>query len=223
MSEVTQFEADPFLRLLTDALRAGPGSPQWHEAVRQLHAVNPTEADEYRLIITAREHLESGRDYRSIRAGPGFTRKVMEAIEQESGRRGRLPVANLIAAIAVVVIIGIVVVLGVILYRGVEPAGTVGDLDRMYFGHPAVVSDFAEGAPAELKTFGLVPVKSVAGRGLRGGYFQQAERADRRGGGGSRGHASAGGAGLCCRSLDPHGAAHKRYRSSVVRGRVAGV
>src|SRR6266480_850605 len=32
------FESDQFLQLLTDALRAGPGSPEWHEANDALDA-----------------------------------------------------------------------------------------------------------------------------------------------------------------------------------------
>src|SRR3954468_1272868 len=80
----TQFDSDQFLKLLTEALRAGPGSPQWHEAVNQLKNSSIADADEYPILINAREHLESGRDYRSIRAGPGFTRKLMNAIDQEA-------------------------------------------------------------------------------------------------------------------------------------------
>jgi hypothetical protein len=182
MSQVSQFEADPFLKLLTDALRAGPGSPQWHEAVRQLREVNPSEADEYRLIITAREHLESGRDYRSIRAGQGFTRKVMDAIEQESGRRGRLPLANVIAGIAALCVVSVIVVLCVVLYRGGAPAGTVDELAGMYFGKPAIASEFIDSTPPEWQQFGLAPVKPLAGRGLRGGHFAENEREYRGGG-----------------------------------------
>ena len=72
-SAMTQldFDSDAFLTLLTDALRAGPGSPQWHDALRTLRAGGIEHADEYRLLVAAREHLESGREYRSIRAGPG--------------------------------------------------------------------------------------------------------------------------------------------------------
>ena len=55
------FESDDFLSLLTDALRAGPGSPPWHEALQRLRAGGIQHADEYRLLVTAREHLESGR------------------------------------------------------------------------------------------------------------------------------------------------------------------
>jgi len=93
----TQFDSDQFLKLLTEALRAGPGSPEWHEAVNQLKTSSLADADEYRMLINAREHLESGRDYRSIRAGPEFTRKVMRAIDEEAAQRPSGPSAGIIA------------------------------------------------------------------------------------------------------------------------------
>src|SRR5215218_9833460 len=97
-------DADPLFQLLTDALRAGPGSPEWHQAVAKLREGGAEHADEYRLLITAREHLESGKDYRSVRAGPGFTRKLLDNLDKEQAgagtkRRG-VPTANLIATIS---------------------------------------------------------------------------------------------------------------------------
>src|SRR6476619_7514162 len=61
------FESDPKLELLTDALRAGPGTPQWRQA---LGAVEHTPgSDEFKALYTARERLASGRGYREVRAG----------------------------------------------------------------------------------------------------------------------------------------------------------
>src|SRR5882757_4169178 len=77
----TAIESDPLFTLLTDALRAGPGSPQWSQAVAAIRT-RGAEGDEYQALITARDNLESGRDYRSVRAGAGFTRKVLSSIEQ---------------------------------------------------------------------------------------------------------------------------------------------
>src|SRR5437773_747365 len=62
-------ESDPLFTLLTDALRAGPGSPEWHQAVARLREDGANGSDEYKLLQTAREHLESGRDFRAVRAG----------------------------------------------------------------------------------------------------------------------------------------------------------
>src|SRR5256885_17183726 len=104
MSDTIDFQSDQFMTLLTDALRSGPGSPEWHQAVRQVRAANAegaAAADEYAMLYAARERLEAGKEYRSVRPGPGFTRKVMESVDEE-GRTGPggLPTANVIALLA---------------------------------------------------------------------------------------------------------------------------
>src|SRR3954467_7227544 len=93
-------ESDPFFQLLTDALRAGPGSPQWGEAVARLRDGGVDGADEYRLIIRAREDIELGRDYRKVSAGPEFTRKVLTAVESEGKRPSGMPTATIVAILA---------------------------------------------------------------------------------------------------------------------------
>src|SRR2546423_711703 len=111
MSELLEFDNDQFLQLLTDALRAGPQSPQWKEAVERLRTSKVAGADEYQLLLRAREDLEHGLDYRSIRAGPGFTRKLMDQIDQEDGAASARSssAAKLVLFIAVLAIIGVVV------------------------------------------------------------------------------------------------------------------
>src|SRR5438105_4756971 len=69
--------------LVTEALRAGPGSPQWHQAVTLLRESGES-GEDYAVLLAAREHLESGREYRAVKAGPKFTRKVMEEIDKEA-------------------------------------------------------------------------------------------------------------------------------------------
>ncbi|HWE02324.1 MAG TPA: hypothetical protein VG326_07910 [Tepidisphaeraceae bacterium] len=103
-------ENDPFFELLTDALRAGPGSPQWHEAVTTLRGRGSEGDDEMRLLIEARENLESGRGYRAVRAGQGFTRKLMGQIENASasGPGRGIPTATLIAVVCGLLIVGVV-------------------------------------------------------------------------------------------------------------------
>lgn len=145
MSQELDVDVDPFLRLLTDALRAGPGSPEWHQAVARVRAsgtsdpsggpMSAGQADEYRMLIAARENLESGKEYRAVRAGAGFTRKVMEGIEREGRgdeRRG-LPTATLIAIASALVIVGVVLFVGYLVYpRTPEtPKATVEDLLRV--------------------------------------------------------------------------------------------
>jgi hypothetical protein len=110
MSQELNFESDMLGRLLTDALRAGPGSPQWHEATQRLTGNTSPEAREYRQILLARERLESGRNYRSVRAGPGFTRRLMSQLEREpagGARRGWwIPPASLIAILSAMLVVG---------------------------------------------------------------------------------------------------------------------
>src|SRR5438128_1152250 len=98
MSDTIDLQSDQFMTLLTDALRSGPGSPEWHQAVRQLRTSSEqgaAAADEYAMLYAARERLEAGKEYRSIRPGPGFTRKVMASVDEE-GRNGPggVPTAN---------------------------------------------------------------------------------------------------------------------------------
>lgn len=167
----TQFESDELLRLLTDALRAGPGSAQWQEAVSRLRQANPPEADDYRLILEARENLEAGREYRSIRPGPNFTRKVMQAVEEEAeGKKAAVPSANLIALGAALVILAVVIVIAIALFNGHKENAqndSVEGLKQLAFTHLAAGGDFTGDIPPEFRVFGLHP--AVSDKGLRGG------------------------------------------------------
>src|SRR4051812_39135997 len=132
--------SDDFMELLTDALRAGPGSPEWHQAVIELRKQGgDTAADDYKLLWTARERLASGKQdrsvkagaggspwvfggrerlasgkqYRSIKAGPGFTRRLLDGIERlpVPGTKARsAPVATIIALASVLVLLGVIAV-----------------------------------------------------------------------------------------------------------------
>src|SRR5438309_3567007 len=107
MSRTIKFD-DPLLVLITDALRAGPGTPQWEEAVTRVRA-SGDQTDEFQLLYSAREHLAAGREYREVRAGPKFTRKVLEAVEhQEMSAPRSLPTATIFVLLFAVVIIGVV-------------------------------------------------------------------------------------------------------------------
>jgi hypothetical protein len=170
MSDAT-YEQDAFLKLLTDALRAGPGSPQWHEAVTHLKTNSPADADEYRMLIAARENLEAGREYRSVRAGPGFTRKVMRQIEEEAKETGAsgMPSANIVAILAAMGILAVVVVIVVMLSRTPPATPGLAELQATTFSTPLVAGDFQTAVPAEWKRFGLEPTVSKD-KGLRGVY-----------------------------------------------------
>jgi len=146
----TNVQADPMFQLLTDALRAGPGSPEWHQAVSKLRQGGVEHADEYKLLVAVREHLESGRDYRSIRAGPGFTRKLLEGLDKAEPvrRRDGPPVATMIAAVSGLVLLAVVAFVIVQLVKRGQVApqpGETTDLQHAYF--PTVVAQATFDAP----------------------------------------------------------------------------
>src|SRR3954465_12530548 len=155
--------SDDFMELLTDALRAGPGSPEWHQAVGELRKQggNPA-ADEYKLLWTARERLASGKQYRSVKAGPGFTRKLMDGLERlpAAGRKTRsAPVATLIALASLLVIIGVIAVVAWWSYNTApDHSATKEDLTTLVFTQTILDTDFATSLPEGWRTIGSLPL-----------------------------------------------------------------
>jgi hypothetical protein len=169
MTRAAHIESDPFFELLTDALRAGPGSPQWHQAVQKLRtdgAAVPG-ADEYRLLCDARENLESGREYRAVRPGPGFTRKLFTELEGQSISAGGAPAANIIAVISALAILAVLGVVAYMLSRGggARPQEPQADLAALYFPDDVASASFEDAIPAGWRTIGDLPL--VTDGGLR--------------------------------------------------------
>ncbi|MBC7782191.1 MAG: hypothetical protein H7144_00005 [Burkholderiales bacterium] len=101
--ETAEFETDALLKLLTDAIRRGPGSPEWHDAVERLRSSGANDANDYRLLMDVRDRLESGREYREVKAGPEFTRKLFANLDQPiSARR---PVATIVVSLVSVIVL----------------------------------------------------------------------------------------------------------------------
>ncbi len=169
MVPTLDFESDPMLTALSDALRAGPGSPQWRDAVNRLREQGGDQADEYLLLCTAREHLASGRTYREIHAGPGFSRKVMQAVEQEhAGGPSRVaPTAGIIALLSAVVVIGVVASAGYVIWRnsGSTPSPRQ-DLGQIYFTETELNVQL-NAAPKGWRQVGALPLTFE--KGLRPG------------------------------------------------------
>ena len=159
------------LQLVTDALRAGPGTPEWRAAMESVGGAVSGGADEYKLLYAARERLASGRQYREVRAGPGFTRKVFEAIDQDDDADGitprALPAANLIAAISALVILGVLAIVAWIIIPSseVRQQQEAGDLSQTYFVNRIADSSFPNGLGPDWKPFGNLP--PIAKDGLR--------------------------------------------------------
>jgi hypothetical protein len=168
MASPADIDKDPFLELLTDALRAGPGSPEWREAVSKLKS-GGEQADEYRLLIEAREALESGKDYRSVRAGPGFTRKLLSSIENE--RAGEavkrpFPTAIVVAVLAALIIIGVIATVVYQLYPH-ETASldtkAINELANTYLPTDVLSTTFEGDLPMNWRKIGSLPVDSTNG------------------------------------------------------------
>ena len=168
MARVGNIETDPFFELLTDALRAGPGSPQWHQAVQKLRADGGAIAngDEYRLLCDAREHLESGREYRSVRPGAGFTRRLFSELEAQ-GVSGGAPTANVIAIGSALAILGVLALVAVLLIRGsgATPQPPQTNLAALYFPDDFASASFRDDVPAGWRSIGNLSL--LTDEGLR--------------------------------------------------------
>jgi hypothetical protein len=170
MARAADIESDPFFELLTDALRAGPGSPQWHHAVQRLRQNGGAVAgvDEYRLLVEAREHLESGRDYRSVRAGPGFTRRLFSEIEEQGPSGSGAPTATVITIVSALAILGVVAVVAALMMRGgggPRPDQPQTDLATLYFPNDVASASFRDAIPAGWRTIGNLSL--LTDEGLR--------------------------------------------------------
>jgi len=155
----TAIESDPLFTLLTDALRAGPGSPQWSQAVSAIKGRGDS-ASEYQALITARDNLESGKEYRSVRAGAGFTRKVMKQLDESAApdSPSGLPTTTWVAALSAV---AIVLVLGFIAYLLIPseiPTPGLDELKGTYFATSMQTLKFDGPLPADWKTIGTAPL-----------------------------------------------------------------
>jgi hypothetical protein len=160
MSQTLKLD-DPVFILITDALRAGPGTPEWQDAVTRLRAQGQEHSDEYELLYSAREHLSSGREFREVRAGPQFTRKVLSAIELEQmSPRRSVSVATIIAILSAFVVVGVVLAVGKFLIRADVPKAPMAEeLGQLYFVNPVASTAFDERAVGEWKYFGTLNVQ----------------------------------------------------------------
>jgi hypothetical protein len=179
MTEQLDFESDPLAKLLSDALRAGPGSPQWHDAASRLAGDGSAQASEYRQVLEARQRLESGRNYRSVRAGPGFTRRLMDSLESEPAGNslGRLlPPAGAVAVVSALLVVAALVGMAYYLLPRTPAPNTNGiasgspGIDRLaslYLVDTVTAASFDGGgeAPSGWRTIGSL--RMTYARGLR--------------------------------------------------------
>lgn len=152
------FDTDSFGQLLTDALRAGPGSPAWHDAVSRLRTGGITGGEDYALLLAARQSLESGKSFRQIRPGSQFTAKVLAAMAEEktqSPKSQRTWTALIIAILATVVALAVAALI-IRMAMPSLPAGhqTLADLQAQTFPRELWSIHFNGAVPDGWKTIG---------------------------------------------------------------------
>lgn len=175
MMQGTEFETDDLLKLLTEALRRGPGSPEWHEAIQKLRDQGIREADEYRLLMTVRERLQAGQSYREVWAGPGFTRELMQRIRDESiVSSGKSRILLWVSVVCLVLLIGSSVTLISVISRKPPPASPSDHLFQQLFLTPVKTWDFDRAFPEDLTIKGDLKLSAFQGlhlaKGNRPGY-----------------------------------------------------
>jgi hypothetical protein len=152
------FDSEGFGQLLSEALRAGPGSPAWHDAVEKVRSGGVTGSEDYALLLAARQNLESGKGFRRIRAGPAFTARVMAAVESAASAGGRAR-RNWTVGIILILAAAAALVAAVLLVRMLMPAGpvarqTLADLESQTFASEVWSIRFNGEAPAGWRTIG---------------------------------------------------------------------
>src|SRR5436190_15011609 len=157
------FASDQFLQLLTDALRAGPGSPEWHEAVEALRTNGIAEKNEYRLLISARENLEKGKKYRSVRAGPGFGRKLDDALDAEATGRKGAPTTSVVAIVSAGLLLAAAAVLLYLLFPGGAPTAAIEKLSTTYFVEPVLERGFDYSIAKDFDRIGSLNIETQRG------------------------------------------------------------
>jgi hypothetical protein len=169
---VTETDKDQLAELLAEALRAGPGSGPWREAVSRIKA-DSSSSDEYQLLLSTRENLEKGKNFREIRAGAGFTRKLMDGLERDQNRSDSkgIPTPTIVAIVAVAAILGALAWIGYHLLPRGENGHTTADLSATYFTTESASAKFAGSAPAGWRVIGSLPLDFTAG--LRPGTDDQ--------------------------------------------------
>lgn len=160
------------LERITDALRAGPGTLAWEQAIRDLAPGTSRVTDpdgiraETELLMRVRERLAMGRSWREVRAGDGFTRKLMERLDQQPQSAGS-PVTLWVFAIAMVAVLGVLLWGAVSWYRDNAASGRPDHASPsrpgglvVAYGSPWIVWDFGKPWPAQTRFDGALATEA---------------------------------------------------------------
>lgn len=160
-------ESDPLFTLLTDALRAGPNSPQWNEALTALRERGAEGSDEHQLLLDARQDLAAGKEYRSVSAGPGFTRKLMADIESDNAAARSGP--STATVVAVVCGLLVLAVAAYVIYRATStPLTGPAAVDKLEndshrFFEPLASASFNGAIPPDWNAIGSLKLEATDG------------------------------------------------------------
>ncbi len=160
-----EFETDEMLQLLTEALRRGPGSPEWHQALEKLRDSGAKEADDYRLLMTVRERLESGQSYREVRAGPQFTRELMQKIDDEpdANASAKPRTVLIVSLVCIGLLIGSIAVLVKLMSNGQPPLDPPLQLAGQLFVTPVRTWTFDKEIPEGITLGGDLKIEAADG------------------------------------------------------------
>ena len=167
--DIPEIDVDPRLRLLTDALRAGPGTAEWAAAVSQAQAMGAAAGmDEYAVLRAARERLAEGRAYRSVRAGPGFGRRLMARVDADLATRPRSRLsAGLFAYVGVGLAVGALGLVVALVLRTTAGEGTgQQELARAYFPTTFASATLRGPLPPGWRTIGSLSLEPTDGLAL---------------------------------------------------------
>jgi hypothetical protein len=108
-----------------------------------LRLIGASDSNDYELLIRARQNLESGKEYRAVRAGPGFTKRLMGTLEDRGGaQRHSTPISTWIAILSGAVLVGAIGLIIFVVTRGGGPLPAVDSLANTYFVNTLLNSSF---------------------------------------------------------------------------------
>lgn len=154
---------EQLLELIGEALRDGPGTPAWERALAEVDA---GDGEELQSLYRARERLESGKRWRQVRPGIGFTRKVMDAIDHQSDAKVRpTGPATIIAILCGILVLAVLVALLPRLFSPAKaPVPPSGDeFQHVYFATPWVQSTFDNALGGEWRATDNVAIHAEHG------------------------------------------------------------
>ncbi len=154
--------SDGFLDLLAEALRAGPVSPEWRSAVEILRQAG-ADGEEYRILLDARHRLEQGRDYRAVRPGPGFSKRILDNLDRDDDPPAGDTARTIALIAAAAILIAVVAVVWSVIPRAAAPRPGPDELNNTVFVQTALDADFSTAIPDGWRAVGGLALSADAG------------------------------------------------------------